>query len=189
MTPVHAILIVIIRLWVASALISAVISLSSLMFWAIRTDLDAGVFHVLSYTQFFVWLLLGVLAWILAPKLSRMVYPKQRDDSVSILVDADALVMIGSFLIGGFYLVQYIPQLLVGLGAIFIEYNSQDPIAEYKGRYHELYALQRGRFAFEQLLKDLFITVVAFWMTFRPRQIAYIFSRVRRAGLHEKAEQ
>lgn len=184
MTPVHAILIVIIRLWAATALISFIVALSGLPFLRLGSQENVLAYLVQTYAFAFGWLVVGVAVWILAPKLARLVYRKPGGDNVSILVDADTFVMIGSFLIGGFYLTQYVPQLIVQTVAVLIEMGQREPDTPYG-----LGQMYVHHFDIEQLFRQAAVVAAASWMAFRPRQIAYIFSRLRRAGLHEKAEQ
>lgn len=122
MTPVHAILVVIIRLWAAGVILAMLGGLPShiiaILGGAHATDLFATGY-------FFRWLLLlvsGLVGWFAAPWFARRVFSPESDKTVTIDVNAEDLVAIGSFLIGAFYLVQYGPRLVVELISIFLEY-------------------------------------------------------------------
>ena len=183
MTPIHAILIVIIRLWAASAIITAITYFPATFLFqeAEAAPMQNITFQIYNFVNSTIWLASGVLAWVLAPRLSKMAYGNPNEKNVNVTIDANALVMTGGFLIGCFYLVQYAPSWLADIGAILVEYSRQDPNAPY-----ELGKLKIHRFDAERIFKEGLIMLVAAWMAFRPAQLAAIFSHLRQAGLRQE---
>ncbi len=181
MTPVHAIMILIIRLWAADAIISMIVIIPNFLLYSGSYYSEQNVvLMATSFLHVIAWLAVGVTAWVVAPKLARLVYPAVSDRDVKIEVDAKQLVMIGSFLIGGYYLVQYVPQMIVSLGAVLIEIRHAEPVpfGEPQKKLVTTYSAQ-------EFYTDASVIVVASWMAFRPAHIARIFSWLRSAGQYE----
>ena len=184
MTPVHAIMVLIIRLWAAGIIISQTISLSYLPFMG-KSVGDASSYYVVYDTAHTgVLLASGVFAWIFASMLSKLVYPKKDAETVSIAVSADTLVTIGSFLIGLFYLAEYVPSLIVESVGLFIEFAQRGAVEE-----TGLGTSAIRHIDIRSFVSALLIAVVAFWMAFRPAHIAHIFSKLRRAGLAKVGDE
>jgi len=177
MTPVHAIIVVIIRLWAASVIITFV---GALPFYAV-SELFSGdggtAYSIALLVNNFIWMIVGIIAWVGAPKLSQLAYRADESSKVEIGVHADDLVMIGSFLIGGYYLVQYVPEMFVSLGAAFIEFQHAEPtqLVEPQKRLVTSYSAQ-------EFYTDASIIAIASWMAFRPAHIAHLFSKLRSVG-------
>ena len=185
MTPVHAILVLIIRLWAASILIPSILTLPYyLPFHKSVADNASTQFVTYGFANSTVFLVVGILAWILAPKIAKFSYGNKDGDDVSKNVDAELLVTIGSFLIGLYYLAHYLPQLVVQMVILFVEMAKQDP-AEMTG----LGKFTAHRIGIENLVSNLLVVAVASWMAFRPAHIAHMFSKLRRAGLAKVEEK
>jgi len=181
MTPVHAIMVLIIRLWAAGVIISMITSAPTyLIFSGVNYSDRNYILIAITILQLIVWLAAGVTAWVVAPKLARLVYPAASDRDVSIDVDADRLVMIGSFLIGGYYLVQYVPQLLISLGTVLIEIGQRE--SEAAG---QLGKTRVHAYSVRSFFTDASIIVAASWMAFKPAHIARVFSWLRSAGQYD----
>jgi len=189
MTPIHAIMVLIIRLWAADAIISMIIIIPKFLLYSGDYYSEQNVVLIAtSSLHVIVWLAAGVTAWVVAPKLARLVYPAVSDRDVKIEVDAEQLVMIGSFLIGGYYLVQYVPEMFVSLGAVLIEIRHAEPVP-----FGEPQKELVTTYSAQEFYSDASVIVVAAWMAFRPAHISRIFSWLRSAGhydhSHDKLEK
>jgi hypothetical protein len=184
MNPIHAILIVIIRVWAAGIIVGVIVQFPSyfvLPQTANEAQSDSWKWTIAQVASYAIWLIVGTASWILAPRLARLVYPRDRDDTLQFTVSADTMVMLGSFLIGAFYIVRYFPSWITQLGAMLIEIIREDPSAR-----DEFGSVQVIRFTLEQALRESLIIIAALWMALRPAHIAHIFSYLRRAGLHDE---
>jgi len=123
-------------------------------------------------------LIMGALAWMLAPKFSRMVFPENNQMSVNVSVSADDIVMIGSFLIGGYYLIELGPSLIAQGISLFFEMTKADPSAP-----SHLGARVVQKNDIVGLLSTIVTVVVALFLTFRPRMLATMFLSLRSTGL------
>lgn len=181
MTPVHAILIVIIRLWAAGAFISmlgsAPMNVSAILGGAYATDLFAAGY----FLHWSLLLVAGLVSWFVAPWFARRVFPTTSDDNVSINVSAENLVATGSFLIGAFYLTQYGALLLVDIGrSLFSAAAENTDVETYTGGRN-----RSGIVDWHNMISNLSIVGVAAWMMFRPAYVARIFNWLRNAGHYE----
>ena len=170
MTAVHAIIIVIIRVWAAGAIITAITNMPAVFLYSggEGSGISLSTYNASVYV---IWFIAGGLAWFLAPKLANKVYAKDNEDSVNITIDVDTLVMLGSFLIGGFYLVQYVPNFFTTIGLVLVERSNPDS----SPTSYEIW----------RLLKDGLVIAIALWMCLRAANIARIFSHIRTAGLYK----
>ncbi|VAV99305.1 hypothetical protein MNBD_ALPHA05-1623 [hydrothermal vent metagenome] len=185
MTPVHAIMVLIIRLWAADAVISSIISASYYVLF------DEGKLSSISNEYLIAsgfWVLIGFGAWVLAPWLARRLGQATPNAGLNININADQLVAIGSFLIGAFYLAKYGPQLLIDLGWWFVHLAGQDPVEE-----GQLGTLRRYTIEWRSTISNLLIITVASFMALRPAYLAKIFSWLRSVGhydhSHDKLEK
>lgn len=179
MTPIHAILVLIIRLWAAGMIITSIMMLP---YYLLSNTPDAfndsTAADIYGFALYAVHLLIGIFAWILAPKFAKLSYRKKDSSELSINVDADLLVVIGSFLIGMFYLAQYLPDLGVQAVMWFVDTN-RAAADEVTG----LGTLTASTVNVSNVVRDLLVVLVASWMAFRPSHLAHMFSGLRRAGL------
>ena len=183
MTPVHAILIVIIRLWAAGTIIGMIagapLSIIAVLSETRPTDADS----VLYFVNWLVWLIAGVVGWFAAPWLSRRVYSARSDVGLNIKVSAETLVAIGSFLIGAFYLVQYGPRLAVELISIFLEFRREFASNEYRPLGPVTVQVD-----WTNITHSAAASIVAAVMALRPAYLARIFNWLRNAGQYEDQE-
>lgn len=98
MTPVQAILVVIIRLWAAGYIITYLLSLPSVstIFHNLFSS-DGDLWTILTILNYLVMVFVAVIAWVLAPWLARRVHSDVGDAKISMNIDANMLVMTGSF--------------------------------------------------------------------------------------------
>jgi len=178
MTPVHAIMILIIRLWAAGVIIQSILGIFLWPLMVSGSSGDGDPYTVYTFINGGVWIVVGVLAWVFAPPLARRVFAGKDDGAVNINVSAETLVAIGGFLIGGFYIVEYAPTALAD--AIYFFYESNNP---------EAGALTEFRvYRLDQMIKTILVLIAACWLVFRPGDIARFFSKMRRAGLAKVTE-
>ncbi|NOX83430.1 MAG: hypothetical protein GXP06_10690 [Alphaproteobacteria bacterium] len=177
MTPIHAIMILIIRLWAADAIIPSIISASYYVFFVDGKLSSVGSEYLIDSG---VWVLIGLGAWILAPWLARRLSRAAPNAGLNMNINADQLVAIGSFLIGAFYLAKYGPQLLIDLGWWFVHLAGQDPVEE-----GQLGTLRRYTIEWRSTISNLLIITVASFMALRPAYLAKIFSWLRSAGHYD----
>lgn len=179
MTPVQAILVVIIRLWAAGYIITYLLSLPSVstIFHNLFSS-DGDLWTILTILNYLVMVFVAVIAWVLAPWLARRVHSDVGDAKISMNIDANMLVMTGSFLIGCFYLAAHVPPLLVDLAIVLVQLGQQNPDAS-----HTAGQLKFRHFGYDSFIKHLLVVIAALWMAFRPQHMARIFSWLRGAGL------
>ncbi len=175
-TPVHAIMILIIRLWAASFIITGVWYVGLLVYEALFRLAELQSNPIEHYAYYVFLLFLGAAAWFFARSLAERLCPSRAEDGVTINVSANSLVMIGSFLIGMFYLVKYAPRLASYLITFLIELGQREP----DGITHIGTTLN-----FQGVTADAFVFFVALWMAFKPAHVAQLFSWVRTAGQYE----
>lgn len=171
MSSIHAILILIIRLWAVTAFLNSFGSAIQLLF-LLAGDVE-GALSASAYIFPFFWAVAGIVAWVAAPKISQNVFKTDGQDNVSIAIDAAQFITIGSFLIGAFILVEHGPKLLIVMATYFFEGvwpGQQTPIAILK-------------FLFRQVATEALIVVLALWLVLRPAQLSAMFSSLRTAGL------
>ncbi len=180
MTPVHAIMVLIIRLWASWIFIHALLATPFYFSAFLDNDVAPSAASVAWLINYIVGVIIGVAGWRLAPKLARLVYKPQGQSDNQVNVDAETLVAAGGFLIGSYYLVQYVPQLIGQVGAMMIENSKQDPAAPY-----ELGNLRSQSVNFRQLATDIMVIAAASFMAFRPCYLARVFSWLRSAGQYE----
>lgn len=178
MTPLQAILVIIIRLWAAEIIFSALVGV---IYWPPETWKGPDVvadYMIRAYVYSGAWFVLGALAWGFAPRLARLVHGSTSPSPQGVRIDADTLVMAGGVLIGVFYLVRFFPEFAVSLGAIIAAFNQHDggnAVAPDKA------PLSPARI--EELIKSALGIAIALWLAFRPAHFARMFSHLRRAGL------
>ncbi len=179
MTPIHAVLIVIIRLWAAGFIVSGLLIIAEVPFYLFEESEGFVIFQPRDYLTAGAWLFVGLVAWIAASSLARRVYPKPAETEFKISVSAELLVAIGSFLIGGFYLAKHGPSLLVDLAWWFIQLAGEDPMED-----GSLGTVRHYIIEWRSTISNLLVVVVATWMTLRPAWFAKIFNWLRTAGQH-----
>ncbi len=183
MTSVHAILIVLIRLWAAGFIISGILSLSHylLIFYAQASSGESLQQETIGFVNFYLgYVVTGLVVWIFAPGMSARIFPVKKDEVININIKPELLVSIGGFLIGGFYLADYGPQLIADFGRVFFDANQQGPNSLTNANQNDQRYLDR-----ERVFKNGLVVAVALWMVFRPRDLAHIFSTMRKAGLYK----
>lgn len=179
MTPIHAILVLLIRLWAAGMVVAGLSTVIYYVPWIRFGGAESfDAYSAYGLAQSIIYFLVGIVAWILAVKFAKLSYSTKANSELSVNVDADFLVTIGSFLIGAFYLAEYVPTLIVQSVSVFIEYAQRGPdettgVGTFAAKHIDV----RGFFS------ALLVVPVAFWMAFKPAQIAHMFSGLRRAGL------
>ncbi|MEM9616987.1 MAG: hypothetical protein AAF936_03410 [Pseudomonadota bacterium] len=187
MTSVYAIMVVMIRLWAASYVIGALQWAPSSAVMAFgNSDGTVEPYAVASLVGQFMWILVGSVAWFVAPWLARRIYPMGANSPISSSVDATSLVAIGSFLIGIFYLGQYAIPLLVDWGGWLAERMGETPIEE--GQLGTLRYNTNIR-DWSDLISNILIVIVACVMTFRPSYLARIFRWLQSTGHYKKGEE
>lgn len=181
MTGIQAIIVVLIRLWAASAIVNALIMVPVYagLVWNDTPDRSSAI----QFAIFGVWLILGVVAWFIAPWISRRVINTNETSGLRFDTDAETLVAIGGFLIGIFYLAQYLPPILIDWARWLIQ-----RAGETASEQAQHGTGQRSIVQWQNFISNCSIVVVASFMTFRPSYLARIFNWLRTAG-HEKLEK
>lgn len=179
MTSVHAIMVLIIRIWAASTIVTVILAFPEFLFS------EGNLEREYQYKTYFtanlvVWAVIGVVAWVFAPNFARTLRPANGEESINVTIDSDALVTLGAFLIGGFYLVQYLPSVMTDLGMLVVEASRHDASLISEIDYRKASSVDSVR-----RLKDGLITLIALWMFLRPVHVARAFSYLRRAGLYK----
>ncbi|MHA7871626.1 MAG: hypothetical protein ACX939_04675 [Hyphococcus sp.] len=76
MTSVHAIMVVVIRLWAASSIFTALASLPSAALFAFESSGFPDYYSITYFGGLGFWVAVGAIAWFVAPWLARRVYSK-----------------------------------------------------------------------------------------------------------------
>lgn len=186
MTAVHAIMVVIIRLWAADAIFGALLYLPTNAVLAFTDVGDGGALSITYLVGSFGWLIVGVIAWFVSPWLARRIYIVESKSDVTSNVDAMSLVAIGSFLIGIYYLAQYGFPLVIEWGSWMAERMGESPVEE-----EQLSSLRRNTSILDwrDLISKTLTALAACVMTFRPSYLARIFVWLRSAGQYKEAEE
>ncbi|MEO1241938.1 MAG: hypothetical protein AAFX54_08525 [Pseudomonadota bacterium] len=185
MTSVHAIMVVIIRLWAAGAVITSLSSLPSAAIFAFDNADTVERYSAAYFGGLIIWIIIGVIAWFVAPWLARRVHPADANSEITSSVDAESLVAIGSFLIGVFYLAQYGIPLLVDWGSWLAKRMGETPI--------EVWPIDRfqqntGKHYWSNLISEILIVIAACVMTFRPSYLARLFGWLQSTGHYKDAD-
>ncbi len=178
MNGLQAIAVLIIRLWAAGAIFGSTVDLALLVGHNLE-EIIARRFFSYAAIGSMVWIFLGVTVWFLARRLAKLALPKTPEGNIAISIGATEFVMIGSFLIGGFYLVKYISMFAAKLIRITYQIGSDAPFGPVKIDPQTL----------QSLIGDLAILAIALVLTFRPREIAEMFAALRVAGLSKVDEK
>jgi hypothetical protein len=176
MTPVHAIMVLIIRLWAAGFIITGVWHVGLLVYEALFRLTEFQSDQIEYYAYYIFLLFLGAAAWFFARSLAERLYCSRAEDGVTINVSANSLVMTGSFLIGMFYLVKFAPRMASYLITFLIELGQREP----DGITHVGTTLN-----LQSVGADAFVFLVATWMAFKPAHLAQLFSNLRTVGQYE----
>lgn len=171
MTGLQAICILLIRLWAAGVIISYLLGYAYWFMSALTGNDQEGLSDLLINAA--IWISGALAGWCLAPPLSRLVVPRAASDNLQITMGAEDFVAVGSFLIGGVFLVRTAPDLLAVLVNILGSFATREtdappPDIHYQSR---------------QLISAVVTVAVALFLTFKPRDIAKMFVWLRRAGL------
>ncbi len=184
MTPVHAILIVIIRLWAAGMIIWTIPTLVEIPFYLSDTSGRIVDFELRRFLFAGVLAVSGVFIWVFSNTLAQHVYSARSGDRVDINVSAETLIAIGSFLIGVYYLAQYGPQLIVRLLTTIIVYTRKTAINEYQP-----FGPVQIPVSWEQIALEFAIVLTALTLFLKPAYLARIFNWLRNAGQYEEKSQ
>lgn len=126
---------------------------------------------------------IGVIAWFAAPLLSRRVRVGDQGSDATQSIDAATLVAIGSFLIGVYYLTEYVPQVFSVWFRWLVERAGEGEM--FTGQFG---SFKRNMITWPDFLPKLLVVVVASIMTFRPSYLARIFMWLRSADHAKIAE-
>ncbi|WP_425409066.1 hypothetical protein [Hyphococcus sp.] len=181
MTSVHAIIVVMIRLWSASAIINSLMLAPVYVEMTLSGTPDRSIIFQLA--AFGVWLILGVIAWFTAPWLSRRVLSNSKKPDLNLNIDAQTLIAIGSFLIGIAYLAMHLPPILIDWASWLIQRAGESPTQE-----SHFGTSQRNIIHWNSFISNFSIVIVASAMAFRPSYLARIFNWLRSAGHQKESE-
>lgn len=173
MSAVHAILILLIRLWAVSAALNFLSGAIQFVFMLLEASDPEEAFSKIFVIHPLLWAVAAIAAWVAAPKLAQKVFKPNDAENIKIDIDAETLITVGSFLIGAFILVEHAPQMLIKITTYFIEGiwpGHSTPIAILK-------------FLFRQVATEALIVVFALYLVLRPAKLSAMFSNLRTAGL------
>jgi hypothetical protein len=179
MNAVQALIVVAIRLWCASSMIRGVVSFPSAFLYTDQlSDQTATIYMIVTST---VWFGVGVAGWFTAPSLVKNLIKTPTAQTVTLKVDPETIILSGCFLIGWFYLVRYLPELISHLAIFVLEKEAVTASVPYGGAEKSF-----SYSDWEPIIKSMLIITVAFWMAFRPQHIAKLFAYIRNAGVWAK---
>lgn len=156
-----------IRVWAAYLMVSATTYSIPLIFGGVHTDEIR--YLVLVYVT---WLTLGAAAWAFARPITHIVAPIREAGEADPPKSTEDFVALGSFLIGLFHITTQAPHAISEtINAIYV-LSRREPGAPPSWPIHV-----------DDIATAWLVTLVALFLTFRPRQIARLFAYVRTAGL------
>jgi len=176
----QAIIIVIIRLWAINLIINAVTTLTYNLQWVQLAQSEFDNTSTIWMFGFYITLLaiMGITAFYFAPKVASLHILKTKEDTVNISIESETFIAIGSFLIGGFYLVESLPNVF-SLGFYFytnyIHNSDNNNLIIYNSSFFDL-------------VKNIIIVSVSLFLVTQPLKIAKIFSHFRYIGLYKEKE-
>ena len=176
MTGVQAIGVLIIRLWAAGFILTY---LSGAMIWLLQAASGESE-HKLAdlLVEAAIWLTPALVAFALAPPLSRVIAPSSAPETLKFDISVQDLIPAGTFLIGLFYLLRLAPELIAAI---------LDIVGQLVVR-HDNAPLTVQSFQWQRLFAAAMTLAAALLLTFRPREIGRLVSSLRHAGL-PKVEQ
>lgn len=119
----------------------------------------------------------GLALWFLAPPLARKVTAGFEFAMREITISGARIVEIGTFLIGFYYLFSNAPTLVMETASMLYQVAKQtDADRLYKGFVYHGYSPW-------EIWKGALTVAIALFLTFRPRDIATLFTWLREAGL------
>jgi hypothetical protein len=168
MTAVQALAVVIIRLWAVGALISALFGVSQMAGLVASGD-EMYRNTPFGYLQLATYLLI-LAFWILVLAYSRRVtmwlVPPVKEADHAVKIEPADLIRIGSFLIGVYYLTQYVPDFMRTVSAAILESRQT--------------GMSYGRAV--ELAVSIIAILIALWLILRTNHLARLFAWLRRAG-------
>lgn len=176
MNGLQAIGVLIIRIWAFTMLYPS-LSFFVQSLWTAKALSQDSVLAI-SLVETGIWFAISLSAWFLAPTIARRVIPDRDKDTVTLVVGEKELVAIGSFLIGGFFLVSKLPYFL-SESLFFVNQlliQAQAPIGS------------RGALPWRGLAVETVVLAIVTFLTFRPREVANMFAALRVAGLSKTDE-
>lgn len=172
MTGFQALAVLMIRLWAIGAIVGGMSEMAGMAWYRPDEGGDDRYFYY-SLTDGAVWTALGLAAWFFATAAAVHAIPATYAGDLKLTMNADDLASLGSFLIGGFYVVEYLPKCAAVIVHAFITaagVSAYGPINLEQIIGREFYA-------------DLVLLGVALVLTFRPQAAARLFSSLRVSGL------
>jgi hypothetical protein len=171
MTGLQAICVLMIRLWAAGIIVSFLLGFTSWFLSALIGDNEQELAGPI--LEGAIWIAAALAAWVLAPRLPGFFVPPGASANLQFSLGVGDIVAAGSFLIGGFYLVDLVPQLVAALGEVFVTLAGRD----------DDFAPAIDRFQWTRVLSTALTVAVALFLTLKPREIARMFASLRHAGL------
>jgi len=175
MTGIQAVGVLVIRLWAAVNIINSLAQLAFItIIWFQKFDqIESDYRPSVSDFFFLVWLAAGFVAWFMVPRVVKWLLPAHRDgEGVTLSIDAQDLVRLGSFLIGAFFLIDVGPT-LIGHLINAVAHSGVDELGRSKMRYFDI----------GNIVADTVKFVIALALMVSPRGLANLFSKLRTAGL------
>ena len=177
MNGFQALAVLMIRLWAIGAIVGGVSEMVG-MAWYSPDDGGDDRYYYYSLTDGAVWTALGLAAWFFAAAFAVRAVPPTHADDLKVSINADDLASLGSFLIGGFYVVEYLPKFAAVIVRAFITAAGASAYGP----------VNLDQIIGEEFYADLVLLVVAMFLTFRPRVIANMFAALRVVGLSKVEE-
>lgn len=177
MTGFQALAVLMIRLWAIGAIVGGVSEMVG-MAWYSPDEGGNGRYLYYSLADGAVWTLLGLTAWLFAKAFVAHAVPSTNADDLKTSINADDLASLGSFLIGGFYVVEYLPKCAAVIVSAFITAagtSAYGPV--------NLDQINLDQISGREFYSDLVLLGVALVLTFKPQTAARLFSSLRASGL------
>jgi hypothetical protein len=171
MTGVEAIGVLIIRLWAASHVLTYLSGAGLWFLQAANGEAEQNLSDLLGEAA--IWLTPVIIAFVLAPRIVKLMAPRGAPDAVKFDINAEDFISAGTFLIGLFFMLRLGPDLLAALINVVSQFvirqdDAAPSVISYDGH---------------RLLAAGITFAAALFLTFRPREIARLFSWLRQAGL------
>lgn len=176
MNAIHALLMLIIRLWAIFVILTPLSTvfyyLFEMVFAAGSDDPNPKFINAGVLGHHFIWLAAGATAWFAAPAMARVAYKPNIDERLLFNIEAPMLISVGSFLLGFYLLAEHLPALFAGIFSFLMIAPNQSG-----NLLSGPYVLDSAR-----LISRLVIVIAGCWMAFRPADLAKLFSWLRSVG-------
>ncbi|MFP4003507.1 MAG: hypothetical protein ACLFV8_07025 [Alphaproteobacteria bacterium] len=171
MSAVQAIAVVMIRLWAVGYVISVFFAVfQSISFLLSEQEMFQGLQGYLSLAAQVFLLAFWVLVLVYSRTVTAWVLPPVKEADHRIRLAPEDLISAGTFLVGVYYLTQYVPDLLRSMPGAVIEIQQTG----------HAWSMLTGRLT--EFTVSIIAILISLWLVLRPSHLVRLFSWLRTAG-------